>query len=904
MIVKGDGEGTSAGMRIVLPSTFTNGPRYMFNNFMEALQICNWIGFPSLFITITCNPKCPEIQRVLRDTNLRPEDRPDILCRVFKMKLDSLISNFKKGHIFGRIRSYVCTIEFQKRGLPHAHILIWLHNYDKTKCSEDIDRIICAEIPDKTCARKMYKLVKKYMIHGHANMNSPCMNDGICTKRFLKRFVQRTEADDEGYHSYIREDGRIVTKKKTILDNGYVVPYNRALLLKYIDHINIELYNQNKSIKCTTTEGIFPTYAATYLNVYSYTYLHARPVGGCLGLIKYADFPQHFVYSNESISWEPRKKGFSIRRLNNVPPGKGEDYYLRLLLNIQVGCTSYEELRSVNMKVYDTFRDACYVLNLLQDEEGYIDGIKEVSRWAAHTAQDYSLTLSVDNLKNYALIEIEKILQSNGKSLHNYAHMPVLIHTMLDDTENRLILDELDYDVSEMCAELQKFLSSITRDQKIVYDTIINAVSKNSGDIYLEHTFRRCSSEKGIVINVASSGIASLLLPGGRTAHSRFGLPIIVHESSTCNIKQQSSQAELLIEAKLIIWDEAPMMHRFCFEALDRTMRSILNSQKPFGGKVIVLGGDFRQILPVVLKTSRQNIVHATINSSSLWRECRVMRLHKNMRLQSNASSSNEDEIREFAEWIMRIGNGEAGDYNDGETSIEISEDMLIRDSEDAFSELLQFVYPDLLNNIANPDFFQGRAILGPINESVIYVNDYLSSLIEEEENVYLSSDSLCVDEASSEINAEIYSTEFLNTISCSGLPPHELKLKKEVPVMLNIDQTRGLCNGTRLQVERLGMHVFSCKVLSGKNVGDMVFISRMTLIPSNSTLPVKFQRSQYPVIISFSMTINKSQGQTLSHVGLYLSRPVSVAILIKGESGELISVTSNIVYKEVFERI
>ncbi|KAL7082755.1 hypothetical protein ACP275_14G121300 [Erythranthe tilingii] len=404
----------------------------------------------------------------------------------------------------------------------------------------------------------------------------------------------------------------------------------------------------------------------------------------------------------------------------------------------------------------------------------------------------------------------------------------------------------------------------------------MNAVSENSGGMFFLYghggtgkTFiwntlsAAVRSEKGIVINVASSGIASLLLPGGRTTHSRFGLPII-----------------LLIEAKLIIWDEASMMHRFCFEALDRTMRSILNSEKPFGGKVIVLGGDFRQILPVVLKASRQDIVHATINS---YHHC-----GENL----NASSSNEDEIREFAEWILRIGNGEAGDYSDGEAAIEIPQDMLIRESDDAFSELLQFVYPDLLNNIVNPDFFQGRAILGPTNESVIYVNDYLSSLIEEEEKVYLSSDSLCMDEAG-------------------------------VPVMLirNIDQARGLCNGTRLQVERLGMHVISCKVLSGKNVGDMVFIPRMTLIPSNSTLPVKFQRRQYPVIISFAMTINKSQGQALSHVGLYLPRPVfshgqlyialsrvksrsGIKILIKGESGELSSVTSNVVYKEVFEII
>ncbi|XP_012839239.1 PREDICTED: uncharacterized protein LOC105959640, partial [Erythranthe guttata] len=84
-------------------------------------------------------------------------------------------------------------------------------------------------------------------------------------------------------------------------------------------------------------------------------------------------------------------------------------------------------------------------------------------------------------------------------------------------------------------------------------------------------------SKDEIVINVASSGFASPLLPGGRTAHSRFGLPIIVHENSTCNIKQQSPQTKLLSRAKLIIWDEAPMMNMYCFEAVDKTMKSILD---------------------------------------------------------------------------------------------------------------------------------------------------------------------------------------------------------------------------------------------------------------------------------------------------------------------------------------
>ncbi|XP_012839908.1 PREDICTED: uncharacterized protein LOC105960289 [Erythranthe guttata] len=210
-------------------------------------------------------------------------------------------------------------------------------------------------------------------------------------------------------------------------------------------------------------------------------------------------------------------------------------------------------------------------------------------------------------------------------------------------------------------------------------------------------------SKGEIVINVASSGIASLLLPGGRTTHSRFGLPINVHESSTCSISHQSPQAELFIRAKLIIWDEAPMMHRYCFEALDKTMKSIIigSYEAPmmhrycFGGKVVVFRGDFRQILPVVLKASRQDIVHATINSSSLWNFCRVMKLTKNMRLQSCSSPSNVDEVKEFGDWILKVGSEDVGEQNHGEASIVIPDDMLIGDSEDPFRDLLEFVYPD-----------------------------------------------------------------------------------------------------------------------------------------------------------------------------------------------------------------
>ena len=145
------------------------------------------------------------------------------------------------------------SIEFQNRGLPHAHILIWLHHDNKYPSPADIDRVISAEIPDKDSNPDAYEAVAQFMVHGpcgRANKNSSCMVNGSCTKKFPKNFYNETTIDDNGYPIYRRrDDGRFIQKGDVKLDNSYVVPHNINLLVKYQAHINVEWCNQSKAIK-------------------------------------------------------------------------------------------------------------------------------------------------------------------------------------------------------------------------------------------------------------------------------------------------------------------------------------------------------------------------------------------------------------------------------------------------------------------------------------------------------------------------------------------------------------------------------------------------------------------------------------------------------------------------------
>ncbi|KAK9068593.1 hypothetical protein SSX86_012708 [Deinandra increscens subsp. villosa] len=1026
------------------------------------MAICKWFGYPDLFITITCNPRWPEIERFCKDNKVKPEHRPGILCRMFRMKLDSLMKDIKEKSIFGKVQAVVYTIEFQKRGLPHSHICIFLHPDFKLPTPDHIDRVISAEIPDQNDDPELYKLVREFMIHGPCgahNMKSPCMVNKQCSKKFPKKFRERTSTDEDGFPLYRRRrNGPTVFKSGEQLDSRYVVPYNKFLLKRYQAHINVEWCNKGNAIKYlfkyinkgpdrTTmkldqcegsskpVDEIRLYYDCRYVSAceaswrifanevhYRYpsvtrlpfhlpgeeqvifgeeddindviekasvnssmftSWMKCNEMYPQARTLTYVQFPSKFVWKSKERCWKPRKQGVSIGRIHSVSPALGEAYFLRILLNKVKGPRTFEDIRTIDGVQHASFRDACYALGLLDDDNEYIEAIKEANH---HGTGPYLRALFVtmllcntlsrpdhvwdktwkilsdgitfqlqlnqnpqgssnndDALRNRTLFEIEKMLRRNGSSLHRFESMPYPDEASSLLLENQMISEERLYDQDRMDQEYQSLFMKLTDEQRSIYNEIMSAVNNKkpgmffvygyggTGKTFLWNTLSASiRSKKQIVLNVASSGIASLLLPGGRTAHSRFRIPININENSLCTLNPNSDVAELLKETSLIIWDEAPMTNKHCFEALDRSLNDIIKSNSSsrkdifFGGKVVVFGGDFRQILLVVPGGTDEDIVNSSLSSSYLWSKCKVLKLTKNMRLTIGAGSGDVDSIRTFAEWLLELGEGKLGGENDGHAIIDIPEDLLIKDSPNPFQDLIDFVYPSMIENYKDPLYWKDRAILAPTNEIVYDINNLFISMIPGEEREYLSSDCICQSEDIQEgVDAGIYSPDFLNGLQLSGLPSHRLVLKVGVPVMLlrNIDQKNGLCNGTRLQIVYLGKRVIEAEIISENNIGHRTFIPRISMSPSDKKIPFKFKRRQYPIAVCFGMTVNKSQGQSLSKVGLYLKNPCfshgqlyvalsrvksrdGLKLLILDEEGNVTNKTLNVVYKSVFSNL
>ena len=954
------------GTPFILPSSFEGSPRNQMARYQDSMTTVAAFGKPCALITFTCNPSWPEIADNIPEGQTFL-DVPHLTSRVFKMKLDSFMNDIYVDGVLGRVASFVYVIEFQKRGLPHAHLIVHFASGDKILNPDDIDKIISAELPDPDTEPDLFRIVSNSMMHGPCgdrNPGCPCMKNGKCSKSYPKPYSDYTYLDNNNFPVYRRRQfvGRT---GRNGLDNRWVVPYNPFLTLKYGTHINVEACTSLQAVKYLF-KYVYKGHDLANINVTVSdkfneisTFLECRYVGPSEAAWRLFSFPMHkqshkverlplhlegeqyvvfrpgqeaaaidraeaqdtkltaffklcrstpsthglfyldvaknFVWDTTSHSWKPRPRR-NLNQLSRIifcSPRAGERFYLRVLLLNVPGPRGFIDIRTVDNFICDTYQQACIRLGLVEDDFMWLNTIAESVRShqlpsmvrrlfsAVLLFGEVASPLSLWN--DYSYYMIDDFLRSGASNEQATARALGHISALLERGNSSLSsfnLPEVDIeayvetiDVNSHAASADTTYELLTLEQRTVSDAIVDAVLNpnytvpnlffidgpaGTGKTFVyRYLIERLRGNNLSISSTAWVGVAASLLQGGQTIHSFYNLPIELNEDSVCRFSP--SKINILHSTSLFIMDEASMISSPGLQAIERSMRDVFSSNVLFGGRVIVLGGDFRQTLPIPPPQIAHRLLGYTILNCPFWSQFRRFRLTNNMRVLPGQER--------FAQFLMDVGN-----------------DTLPRSNKQPYPDCVELpsaicTDEDLINKIypvnLTKEEYRNRIILCPTNKTALAINEQLMGRINGVQRTYLSADSAVTDGDPRE--GDIYTPEYLHSLTPSGMPAHQLSLKVGCIAMLlvNMDTVGGLVNGTRLEVVDMKDNYISGKILTGDRAGDIVLIPRVKFTPKNNKLPFRLSRCQFPLRLAYAMTIHKAQGQTFQTVGVHLDRPV-----------------------------
>ncbi|KAG5566976.1 hypothetical protein RHGRI_002514 [Rhododendron griersonianum] len=381
--------------------------------------------------------------------------------------------------------------------------------------------------------------------------------------------------------------------------------------------------------------------------------------------------------------------------------------------------------------------------------------------------------LMSDNEARQCLLQaLKSELESMGRKLSDFGLHDLLHVSTETTTVYKEIQDEKNIRISEI--DLQNS-ANLNKEQLIAFNDILEAVTfekpmsffidgpGGTGKTFLYRSLLAVvRSQNLIALATATSGVAASILPNGRTAHSRFKIPIDGEGRLSCN-------------------DEASMAKRQSIEALDILLRDLTEKDYLFGGKVVVLGGDFRQVLPVIPKGTKDDCIDASLVRSSIWSTLKKHTLKENMRAKQDPAFSN---------FLLRIGNGIEPQNSKGEISIPSSMVIQPVPEKTPIQQLMDFAFPDLSRYSTDAISMTNSAILSPRNDTVDEINEELISKFPGEQHEYLS-----IDQTDNKAHQGLY-IDFMHSVAPPGLPPHRLILKENCPMTSNMKMLKDIVPG------------------------------------------------------------------------------------------------------------
>ena len=440
------------------------------------------------------------------------------------------------------------------------------------------------------------------------------------------------ETDDENVKNEIEEyvDLRSIGSSEAC---WHIFSFNIAKKFPAVIALRVHLENEQHIIfDVGNEEEVLETQRCTELTAffkYNQEYPNTR--------VTYVDFPEKFTWNNEKKGWKARKYNLQIiGRVHTVHPVAGDVYYLRMLLYHEhcKGSKSFQDLRTVNGELKETYQEACRALGLLQDDNEWEEALTEASAIRMPTAlrelfitiilfcnpsnpkelfekhfmewaEDFQANeykkgrqLTESQIRTFVILDIKKRLQAWDRDLNILGLKDPTKEEIEDIVYSTaeaypvLMQEELDFDVDVLKDLVNCRKEMFTESQKEVFNAALDSVEKGkqacifidarggTGKTFILNAILaavRMIDGGTISLSVGATGIAANLLHLGRTFHSRFKAPLNITNESVCNIDAQSTLAELIRMSKIIVWDEAPMSHRYQMEALDRTLRDLTN---------------------------------------------------------------------------------------------------------------------------------------------------------------------------------------------------------------------------------------------------------------------------------------------------------------------------------------